>query len=186
MVQEAITAIADSIQTQLPDARIIRAISLFKKRVGDGDYKYIPISCNETPSTCRPDLVEAVGMSANDVFFIWFGADIDRLDTTINSRTATVISSLVIYVWYNGERIDGVYCDIESCVVQNIIEAIGKAEGVFASDIVVDYSANPLRDFETYEPFGYFPYGFFSIKLDVKTKLNKCTPCSILSKPVCL
>ena len=192
MINHIIAEITSKLNIQFPtDARVLPSIALMRKlnRVS-GEYEYIPISCNETPSTCRPDLVELAGMSESDAIFIWFGAEGETMKFTPIVRGNTYVNetTLTIYVWYNGNRIAGNYCDIEQCVLINVIEALNNVNKDIADieSVSVDYSLSAIRAFEAFEKFAYFPYGFFSVSLQIKSKINtRCTPCQIITEQPC-
>lgn len=188
MMQEIINEITAKLNIQFPnDTRILPSIALMRKvNRANGDIDYIPISCNETPSTCRPELVEVAGMTNSDAIFIWFGAESESINftPTVRGRTFNNISTITIYVWYNGNKIAGNFCDIEQCVLINVITALNNADKEIADieTVNVDYSLGAIRAFEAYEKFAYFPYGFFSVSLTIKNKINTiCTPCTILT-----
>ncbi len=193
MTHKIIAEITAKLNIQFPtDTRILPSIALMRKvNRTTGDIEDIPISCNETPSTCRPDLVELAGMTNDDAIFIWFGSEGENItfSPTVRGRTFNNVTTLTIYVWYNGNKIAGNYCDIEQCVLTNVIDALSHVSKEIADieSISVDYSLAAIRAFERYEKFAYFPYGFFSVSLTIKSTINTiCKPCEIITTIPCL
>lgn len=182
MTSNIINILKTALEAELPiGTRVIESMSLIKRKG-----ELIPISCNNTPSTCRPDEVEPVGMNENDVIFIWFGAEGETIDTNLGrAHMNEVTTTITMYVWYNGNRIAGNYCGIEDCVVRNVLKAILQS-AVKITSLNVDYSVSALRNFQRFEPFAYFPYGFFSVNMEIKSPYNvNCEPCTIITKSLC-
>lgn len=173
MIQSIINSISLQLQSDLPFATVNKTLILVKR----GD-KYIPITCNETPSICNTDSVNITQPKESDVLFIWFGQNNDRY-LSKSRNDIEFESNISIYVWYNSKRISGSYCEIENCVLENVLKSITNA--VEVNDINIDYSVSALRSFDMFEPLSYFPYGFFTIEISVKSNFNKnCEPCIII------